>query len=113
MSLEDLFGDLIAVPGVHGAILFQQKDAPRQYWSEDNEWQVPDDKFLRGAGQIIRRLCGLQDRVELRYQRGRFIIQSLGNGVAVACFTDKELNLPLLNLTLDELTQLSRSGHEP
>ncbi|HZS06705.1 MAG TPA: hypothetical protein VFD58_17840 [Blastocatellia bacterium] len=113
MSLEDLFGDLIDVPGVHGAILFQQKDAPKWYWPEDDKWQVPNDRFLRGARQIIRHLCRSQDRVELRYQRGRLIVQSLGDGSAVACFTDRELNLPLLNLTLTELARMAASSYKP
>ncbi len=109
MSLENLFGDLIAVPGVHGAIFFQQKEAPQRFWQEETEWQPPTDKFMRGAGQMIRRLCSSHDRVELRYQRGRLIIQSLGPGLAVGCFTDRDLNLPLLSLTLDELVQTAQS----
>ncbi|HWQ32932.1 MAG TPA: hypothetical protein VNQ79_08755 [Blastocatellia bacterium] len=113
MMLDNLFGDLVAVPGVQGAILFQQKEAPKLYWAEEAEWQSPNDRFLRGAGQIIRRLCGTHKRVELRYQRGRFIVQSLGEGTAVACFTGRELNLPLLSLTLDELVQAMNSAQEP
>lgn len=109
MSLENLFEDLIAVPGVHGAIFFQPKESPKRYWQEETEWQPPGDKFMRGAGQMIRRLCSSHDRVELRYQRGRFIIKSLGEGIAVGCFTDRDLNLPLLNLTLDELVQMAQS----
>jgi hypothetical protein len=112
MMLDNLFGDLVAVPGVQGAIFFQQKEAPKLYWAEEAEWQSPNDRFLRGAGQIIRRLCGTHNRVELRYQRGRFIVQSLGEGTAIACFTGRELNLPLLSLTLDELVLAVNAGPE-
>lgn len=110
MTQDNLFGDLVAVPGVQGAVLFQQKETPKLYWSDEAECQSPNDRFLRGAGQIVRRLCSTHNRVELRYQRGRFIVQSLGEGRAVACFTGRELNLPLLTLTLDELVQAFSAG---
>ncbi len=105
MTQSNLFDDLVAVPGVQGAVLFEQKETPKLYWSDEAACQSPNDRFLRGAGQIVRRLCSTHTRVELRYQRGRFIVQSLGEGRAVACFTGRELNLPLLTLTLDELVQ--------
>lgn len=107
MTYEDLFSDLLAVPGVCGAVMFQPQEMPRLFWPEDAEWPRPNERFLRGAGQMIRRLCQTHNRLEIRYQRGRFIVQSLRADMAVACFTGRELNLPLLKLTLDEFTQLA------
>ena len=91
MTIESLFDDLLAVPGVRGAVLFQPQADPRIFWPDEPEWQPPNDRFLRGAGQIIRRLCHNHERVEVRYQGGRFIVQSLGDDAAVACLTGREL----------------------
>ncbi|MFN0122840.1 MAG: hypothetical protein ACKV2V_20265 [Blastocatellia bacterium] len=105
MNLEQMFGDLTSVPGVSGAMYFQQRETPQLYWPEDSTCPPPGDRFLRGASQIIRRLCDAHNRIELRYQQGRFFVQSLGGGTAIACFAGRELNLPLLNLTMDDFVR--------
>lgn len=107
MSLENLFIDLISVPGLRMVICFERNEQPvvHHIGAENNQEaqlsKAAQERILRGVSPVVRQLRGASARVELRGEHGRFIIRSLGSGSSLVCVTNNFLNLPLLELALD------------
>jgi hypothetical protein len=109
MTSQELFKDLISVPGLRNVILFKKCEEPilndvlEDYaLSTFNRVQVLD-----GINRVIDRFDEDSLRLELRGEHGRFIIRSIGAEMYLACVTGENLNVPLLELALEQLNKFA------
>ncbi len=109
MILNELFYDLVSVPGLQSVVLFDYDHPPTLHQIDETIKEVhspiEQERFLRGVAQILRNLRGMVARIELRYTKGRFIVRGLPNGLTIVCITDSSVNLPLLEIALEAYAQ--------
>lgn len=111
MSPQELLKDLISVPGLRNVLFFEKNEEPiiNDIHEDFSLSTFQKGQVLSGLNQVINQFDEDYFRLELRGEYGRFIIRSIGADMSIACVTDENLNVPLLELALE---QYSKSAEE-
>jgi len=110
--VENAIGDLLAVPGLRGLMLLDATSTPKMYRLDHEVGAETVDAVARGISQVVRKLRLASEKIELRYEKGRFYIRPLQGGLVIAIFTDPRPNIPLLSLALDTLVQAAATDRD-
>lgn len=114
MSPQELFKDLITVPGLRNVLLFKKNGQP-VINDVHEDFSLSDhqkEQVLRGLKQVIDQLDEDSFRLELRGEYGRFIIRSIGADMSIACVTGENLNVPLLEIALEQCQRFAEENQD-
>lgn len=114
MSPKELFKDLISVPGLRNVLLFKKNEEPiiNDVHEDFSLSTFQKGQVLRGLNRVIEQFEEESFRLELRGEYGRFIIRSIGAEMSIACVTDENLNVPLLELALEQYSKTAEEKQD-
>jgi predicted regulator of Ras-like GTPase activity (Roadblock/LC7/MglB family) len=114
MIQQELFTDLISVPGLRNVLLFNKNEEPimKDIHEDFSLSTIQKKQVLIGLNQFINQIDEDSYRLELRGEYGRFIIRSIGTDMSIACVTDENLNVPLLELALEQYSKTAKKNQD-
>jgi predicted regulator of Ras-like GTPase activity (Roadblock/LC7/MglB family) len=114
MTPNNLFKDLISVPGLRNVLLFKKDEQPIMKDIHE-EFSLPDfqkSQVLAGLKMAVDQIEEDSFRVELRGEYGRFIICSISTDTSIAFVTNENLNVPLLEIALKQYKDFAEQNQD-
>jgi hypothetical protein len=114
MNPNNLFKDLISVPGLRNVLLFKKYEEPIMKDIHE-DFSLPafqKNQVLAGLKKTIDQIDDDSFRVELRGEYGRFILCSISADTSIAFVTNENLNVPLLELALKQYKDFAEQNQD-